>query len=159
MVCSHSFAGVTPGEAPKAEATELAPEAIGASPPEWLETARRAFLSKTRSAFGETPEPRLWANQREDRRAQRRFWHCPREYITRAILDFGNSRNCRTGASLNDHRDPKATTRTRSSLQDAIVQPRKECLCSPYRSCRQVRLPAAYRPRRFRTFSFLRETV
>jgi len=27
MVCSHSSAGVAPGEAPKAEATELAPEA------------------------------------------------------------------------------------------------------------------------------------
>jgi hypothetical protein len=33
MVCSHSLAGVAPGEAPKAEATELAPEAVGASPP------------------------------------------------------------------------------------------------------------------------------
>jgi len=27
MVCSHSFVGFAPGEAPKAEATELAPEA------------------------------------------------------------------------------------------------------------------------------------
>jgi hypothetical protein len=31
MVCSHSLAGVAPGEAPKGEATELAPEAVGAS--------------------------------------------------------------------------------------------------------------------------------
>jgi hypothetical protein len=70
VLSSHSFAGVAPGEVPKAEATELAPEAVGASPPEWLETARRAFLYKTRSALGETPERRLWAIQREDRRAQ-----------------------------------------------------------------------------------------
>src|ERR1700687_2206400 len=34
MVCSHSFVGVAPGEAPKAEATELAPEAVGAGPPD-----------------------------------------------------------------------------------------------------------------------------
>ena len=47
-------AGVAPGELPKAEATELAPEAVGASPPEWLETMRRAFLLGTRSAFGGT---------------------------------------------------------------------------------------------------------
>ena len=33
MVCSHSLAGVAPGEALKAEATELAPGAIGAGPP------------------------------------------------------------------------------------------------------------------------------
>jgi len=39
---------------PKAEATELAPEAVGASPPERLEAVRRAFLSGTRSAAGET---------------------------------------------------------------------------------------------------------
>ena len=33
MVCSHSPAGVAPGGVPKAEATELAPEAVGAGPP------------------------------------------------------------------------------------------------------------------------------
>src|SRR4051794_24609889 len=33
MVCSHSLAGVALGEAAQAEATELAPEAVGASPP------------------------------------------------------------------------------------------------------------------------------
>ncbi len=32
MLCWHSLTGVAPGEAPKAEATELAPEAVGAGP-------------------------------------------------------------------------------------------------------------------------------
>jgi len=54
MICWHSLTGVAPGEMPKAEATELAPEAVGASPPERLEAVRRAFLSGTRSAAGET---------------------------------------------------------------------------------------------------------
>ena len=51
MVCSHSFVGVAPGEAPKAEATELAPEAVGAGPPDsdynpgsLNRSPRRAFL-------------------------------------------------------------------------------------------------------------------
>jgi hypothetical protein len=38
MVCSHSPAGVAPGGAPKAEATELAPGAIGAGPPTAIKT-------------------------------------------------------------------------------------------------------------------------
>ena len=76
MVCSHSLAGVAPGEAPKAEATELAPEAVGASPPVATRypgltgPARlEGFPVGTRSASGETHERRLWAIQREDRRA------------------------------------------------------------------------------------------
>jgi len=77
MVCSHSLAGVAPGEAPKAEATELAPEAVGASPPVATRYLRaltgparlEGFPVGTRSASGETPERRLWAIEREDRRA------------------------------------------------------------------------------------------
>ena len=67
MVCSHSLAGVAPGEAPKAEATELAPEAVGASPPVATRypgltgPARlEGFPVGTRSASGETSEQRLW---------------------------------------------------------------------------------------------------
>src|SRR6266550_3626069 len=66
MVCSHSFVGVAPGEAPKAEATELTPEAVGAGPPDsdynpgsLNRSPRRAFLDD--NAFGGTSEPRLWA--------------------------------------------------------------------------------------------------
>jgi len=66
MVCSHSFVGVAPGEAPKAEATELAPEAVGAGPPDsdynpgsLNRSPRRAFLDD--NASGGTSEPRLWA--------------------------------------------------------------------------------------------------
>lgn len=60
---------------PKAEATELAPEAVGASPLVTitirvvLPVVWRAFLYRTRSAFGGTSERRLWAMKREDRRA------------------------------------------------------------------------------------------
>ena len=48
---------------PKAEATELAPEAVGPNPPERLATpglpaglARRVFPLMTPTAFGETSE-------------------------------------------------------------------------------------------------------
>jgi hypothetical protein len=59
---------------PKAEATELAPEAVGAGPltaikTRVVSTGRLGGPSGTTSAFGETPERRLWAIQREDRRA------------------------------------------------------------------------------------------
>ena len=54
MVCSHSFAGVAPGEVPKAEATELAPEAVGASPPAvvGLNRSPEGFLVQDAFCFG-----------------------------------------------------------------------------------------------------------
>src|ERR1035438_7317585 len=67
---------------PKAEATELAPEAIGTRPshsdynPGGLNRSpKRAFRFGQPIAYGETPERRLWAYKREDRRAAfaRRF--------------------------------------------------------------------------------------
>src|SRR5450759_177265 len=65
---------VAPAGLPKAEATELAPEAVGAGPltaikTRVVSTGRLGGPSWTTRAFGETPERRLWAIQREDRRA------------------------------------------------------------------------------------------
>jgi hypothetical protein len=77
MVHSHTLVGVAPGEAAQAEATELAPEAIGTSPPERPKMSGQPARSRGGlscsgwlSAAGETPKQRLWAIPGEDRRAQ-----------------------------------------------------------------------------------------
>src|SRR5882724_1310911 len=75
MVCSHSFAGVAPGEAPKAGGDGVGSRSKSAQALQTaiktrvVSTGRRGGPSWTTSASGGTPEPRLWAIQRQDRRA------------------------------------------------------------------------------------------
>jgi hypothetical protein len=55
MVCSHSLAGVALDEAPKAEVTELAPEAVGAG----LQTAIKTRVVSTVAEEGLPGRPVL----------------------------------------------------------------------------------------------------
>src|SRR6266478_1397101 len=78
MVCSHSPAGVAPGGAAQSRGDGVG---SGSKSAQALQTAiktrvvptgRRGGPSWTTSASGGTPERRLWAFQREDRRAPAR---------------------------------------------------------------------------------------
>ena len=58
---AQPYRGRARGGCPKAEATELAPEAVGVSPPERWDRAEGLRLLGT--ATGEIPERRLWAEK------------------------------------------------------------------------------------------------